>query len=158
MSTKVGIIVISGNIDKVLPAFMLANTSSAMGFETGMFFSFYGINVIHKGRKNNLKISLDGATSIALQIPDLQNLSNIELVNKSTEIMGDMLKDNKVPSIDDLINQAISLGVKIYPCQTAMQIFGIKKEDLIDGIENPVGAATFLNYINSADKPIVMNF
>ncbi len=158
MSVKVGIIVISGNIDKVLPAFMLANTSIAMGFETGMFFSFYGINVIHKERKNNLKVSLDGASSIALQIPELQNISNVELLERSTEIIGKMLKDNKIPSIDDLINQALSLGVKIFPCQTAMQIFGIKKDDLINGTENPVGAATFLNYINSADKPIVMNF
>ena len=158
MATKVGIIVLSGNIDKVLPAFMLANTSASMGLETGMFFSFYGINVLHKQNIKNLNISTDGAKFFANFDPQLQNLSDPQLIEKTTQMFTQILTQNKMPSIEDMVKQAIDLGVKLYPCNTAIKLFNFKQEELIEGVEKPVGASTFLNFINSGDKAIVMNF
>ncbi len=158
MITKVGIIVLSGNIDKVLPAFMLANTSASMGLETGMFFSFYGINVLHKQNVKNLNISTDGAKFFANFDPQLQNLSDPQLIEKTTQMLTQILTQNKMPSIEDMVKQAIDLGVKLYPCNTAIKLFNFKQEELIEGVEKPVGASTFLNFINSGDKAIVMNF
>ncbi|RUM61452.1 MAG: peroxiredoxin family protein [Persephonella sp.] len=158
MATKVGIIVLSGNIDKVLPAFMLANTSASMGLETGMFFSFYGINVLHKQNVKNLNISTDGAKFFANFDPQLQNLSDPQLIEKTTQMFTQILTQNKMPSIEDMVKQAIDLGVKLYPCNTAIKLFNFKQEELIEGVEKPVGASTFLNFINSGDKAIVMNF
>lgn len=158
MATKVGIIVLSGNIDKVLPAFMLANTSVSMGLETGMFFSFYGINVLHKENVKNLNISTDGAKFFANFNPQLQNLSDPQLIEETTKMLTDILTQNRMPSIEDMVKQAIDLGVKLFPCNTAMKLFNIKQEELIDGVEKPVGASTFLNFVNSGDKAIVMNF
>ncbi len=158
MITKVGIIVLSGNIDKVLPAFMLANTSASMGLETGMFFSFYGINVLHKQNVKNLNISTDGAKFFSNFDPQLQNLSDPQLIEKTTQMLNQILTQNKMPSIEDMVKQAIDLGVKLYPCNTAMKLFNFKQEELIEGVEKPVGASTFLNFINSGDKAIVMNF
>ncbi len=158
MSTKVGIIVLSGNIDKVLPAFMLANTSASMGLETGMFFSFYGINVLHKENVKNLNISTDGARFFANFDTQLQNLSEPKLIEETTKMLTDILTQNKMPSIEDLVKQAVDLGVKLYPCNNAMKLFNLKQEELIEGVEKPVGASTFLNFVNSGDKAIVMNF
>jgi len=158
MITKVGIIVLSGNIDKVLPAFMLANTSASMGLETGMFFSFYGINVLHKQNIKNLYISTDGAKFFANFDPQLQNLSDPQLIEKTTQMLNQILTQNKIPSIEDMVKQAIDLGVKLYPCNTAKKLFNFKQEELIEGVKKPVGASTFLNFINSGDKAIVMNF
>lgn len=158
MTTKVGIIVLSGNIDKVLPAFMLANTSASMGLETGMFFSFYGINVLHKQNVKNLNISTDGAKFFVNFDPQLQNLSDPQLIEKTTQMFTQILMQNKMPSVEDMVKQAIDLGVKLYPCNTALKLLNFKQEDLIEGVEKPVGASTFLNFINSGDKTIVMNF
>jgi len=158
MATKVGIIVLSGNIDKVLPAFMLANTSASMGLETGMFFSFYGINVLHKQNVKNLNISTDGAKFFANFDPQLQNLSDPQLIEKTTQMFTQILTQNKMPSIEDMVKQAIDLGVKLYPCNTAIKLFNFKQEELIEGVEKPVGASTFLNFINSGAESSLLSF
>ncbi len=159
MATRVGIIVLSGTLDKVIPAFMLATTAAAMGMEVGMFFSFYGINVVHKEKYKNLKVSPVGNPAMPLPVPVPQILTIMPgMVDFATKMMKKMMKENKVPSIEDLIQQARDLGVKMYPCKTAMQLFGYENSDLIEGLEKPAGAATFLNFVNSGDKSIVMNF
>ena len=158
-TTRVGIIVLSGTLDKVMPAFILGTTAAAMGMEVGMFFSFYGINVLHKEKFKNLKVSPVGNPAMPMPVPMPQILTILPgMVDLSTAMMKKMMADNKVPGIEDLMEQAKDLGIKLFPCNTALQLFGYKKEDLIDGVENPVGASTFLNFVASADKPIVMNF
>ncbi len=158
-TTRVGIIVLSGTLDKVMPAFILGTTAAAMGMEVGMFFSFYGINVLHKEKFKNLKVSPVGNPAMPMPIPMPQILTILPgMVDLSTAMMKKMMANNKVPGIEDLMQQAKDLDIKLFPCNTALQLFGYKKEDLIDGVENPVGASTFLNFVASADKPIVMNF
>ncbi|NPA52058.1 MAG: peroxiredoxin family protein [Aquificae bacterium] len=157
MKTRVGIIVLSGTLDKVLPPFMLATTAAAMGMETGMFFSFYGINVIHKEKLKNLKVSPIGNPAMPVSVPQIVTILP-GMMDFATNMMKKMMKKNKIPSLEELINQALELDVKLFPCQTAMQMFGYKKEDLIEGVQKPAGAATFLNFVNSSDKPIVMTF
>ncbi len=159
MATRVGIIVLSGTLDKVMPAFMLATTAAAMGMEVGMFFSFYGINVVHKEKCKNLKVSPVGNPAMPMPFPVPQILTIMPgMVDLATKMMKKMMEKHKVPSIEDLIKQAKELGVKMYPCKTAMQLFEYKTEDLIDGLEKPAGAATFLNFVNAGEKSIVMNF
>jgi len=159
MATRVGIIVLSGTLDKVMPAFMIGTTAAAMGMEVGMFFSFYGINVLHKDKFNNLKVSPIGNPAMPMPVPVPQILTIMPgMVDFTTMMMKKMMKENKVPSIEDLIKQAKDLGIKMFPCNTAMQLFGYKQEDLIEGVEKPVGASTFLNFLNQSDKPIVLNF
>ncbi len=159
MSTRVGIIVLSGTLDKVMPAFMLGTTAAAMGMEVGMFFSFYGINVLHKDKLKELKVSPVGNPAIPMPFPVPQFFTILPgMVDLTTSMMKKMMKENKVPDIEQLLNQAKDLGVKLFPCNTALQLFGYKKEDLIEGTEKPVGASTFLNFVAAAEKPIVMNF
>ncbi len=159
MATRVGIIVLSGTLDKVMPAFMLATTAAAMGMEVGMFFSFYGINVVHKEKHKHLKVSPVGNPAMPMPLPVPQILTIMPgMVDFATNMMKKMMEKNKVPSVEDLLQQAIDLGVKMYPCKTAMQLFGYETKDLIDGLEKPAGAATFLNFVNAGEKSIVMNF
>jgi len=69
MATRVGIIVLSGTLDKVLPAFILSTTAAAMGMEVGMFFSFYGMAVLHKEKNKNLKVSPVGNPAMPMPVP-----------------------------------------------------------------------------------------
>lgn len=157
--TRVGIIVLSGTLDKVLPAFMLGTTAASMGMEVGMFFSFYGINTLHKENIKKIKVSPIGNPAMPMPIPVPQILTIMPgMMDFATNMMKSMMEKHKVPSLENLIESAKALDVKIYPCNTAMQLFGFKEEDLIEGVEKPVGAATFLNFVNQADKPIVMSF
>ncbi|MDQ7055504.1 MAG: DsrE/DsrF/DrsH-like family protein [Persephonella sp.] len=159
MKTRVGIILLSGTLDKAMPAFMLGTTAAAMGMEVGIFFSFYGLTVLHKEKIKNLKVSPIGNPAMPMPVPVPQILTVMPgMMDFATAMMKKMIKQNRIPSVEELVQQALDLDVKLYPCQTAMQLFGFKKEDLIDGVEEPVGAATFLNFVNQADKPIVMNF
>ncbi|WP_456402088.1 DsrE/DsrF/DrsH-like family protein [Persephonella sp.] len=159
MATRVGIIVLSGTLDKVMPPFILGTTAAAMGMEVGMFFSFYGINVVHKEKYKNLKVSPVGNPAMPMPMPVPQILTIMPgMVDFATGMMKKMMADNKVPTLEELIKQAQDLGIKMYPCQTAMQLFGYTTDDLIDGLEKPAGAATFLNFVNAGEKSIVMNF
>lgn len=159
MSTRVGIIVLSGTLDKVMPAFIIGTTAASMGMEVGMFFSFYGLNAIHKQKYRNLKVSPIGNPAMPMPIPVPQIVTIMPgMMDFATSMMKSMMDKHKVPSLENLINDAIELEVKLYPCQTAMTLFGYKHEDLIEGVEKPVGAATFLNFLNGADKSLVLNF
>lgn len=159
MSTRVGIIVLSGTLDKVMPAFIIGTTAASMGMEVGMFFSFYGLNAIHKQKYKNLKVSPIGNPAMPMPIPVPQIVTIMPgMMDFATSMMKSMMDKHKVPSLEKLINDAIELEVKLYPCQTAMTLFGYKYEDLIEGVEKPVGAATFLNFLNGADKSLVLNF
>lgn len=159
MATRVGIIVLSGTLDKAMPAFIIGTTAAAMGMEVGMFFSFYGLNVIHKEKMKNLKVSPIGNPAMPMPIPVPQIFTILPgMMDFATAMMKDMMKKHKVPSIEELINQAKELDVKLYPCQMAMTLFGYKEEDLIDGLQKPAGAATFLNFVNAGEKSLILNF
>jgi len=158
MKSRVGIILTSGNLDKVMPAFHLATTSASMGIESGIFFASYGINVLHKENVKHLPLSLDGAVMLGMKNPELLDKSLREVVQLSTEMFKERLKQNKVPPLEEMVKMAIDLGVKLFPCQNAVKSMGFDKSDLFEGIEEPVGAAAFLQYINSAEKPLIFNF
>ncbi len=159
MATRVGIIVLSGTLDKVLPAFILGTTAAAMGMEVGMFFSFYGLTVLHKKKNKKMKISPVGNPAMPMPFPVPQIITILPgMMDFSTSMMKKMMEKHNMPDLQKLIQDAIDLDVKLYPCQTAMSLFEYKEEDLIDGVEKPAGAATFLNFVNAGDKAIVMNF
>lgn len=159
MATRVGIIVLSGTLDKVMPAFIIGTTAASMGMEVGMFFSFYGLNAIHKDKHKDLKVSPIGNPAMPMPIPVPQILTVMPgMMDFATSMMKGMMEKHKVPSLEKLLQDARDLEIKLFPCQTAMTLFGYKYEDLIEGVEKPVGAATFLNFVNSGDKAIVLNF
>jgi len=157
MATRVGIIVLSGTLDKVMPAFIIGTTAAAMGMEVGMFFSFYGLNAIHKEKHKNLKVSPIGNPAMPMPVPQILTIMP-GMMDFATSMMKSMMEKHKVPSLPDLIRQAKDLEIKLYPCQTAMTLFGYTTDDLIEGVEKPAGAATFLSFVNAGEKSIVLNF
>ncbi len=159
MATRVGILVLSGTLDKALPAFIIGTTAASLGLEVGMFFSFYGLNVIHKEKSKNLKVSPIGNPAMPMPIPVPQIITTMPgMMDFATSMMKKMMEKHKVPSLETLIQQAKDLDVKLYPCQMAMTLFGYTMDDLIDGLEKPAGAATFLNFVNAGEKSLILNF
>ncbi len=137
-------IVLSGDMDKVFAALIIATGAAAAGKKTSMFFTFWGVKAIQKG-------NLTGKNFFSRML-GLLNRGGINTIGPSRFNFGGigrwmfkkMMKDSNVTSLEELRKTAIELGVRLQPCLMSMEIMGIKKEDLIDGVEDPCGVATFL--------------
>jgi peroxiredoxin family protein len=140
------IIVFSGDLDKVLAAFILATTAASMGLRVNMFFTFWGLNVLRKksftaGRTGLQKLMNVLNRGGASRLP----LSKFHFLGLGPAMMKVMMKKSRVPGIPELIRTAKELGVTFTACTTTFNFMGFKKEDFIDGVDAFSGAATYLD-------------
>jgi peroxiredoxin family protein len=143
-NTGTTIIVMSGDMDKVFAAFSIAVGAAAAGKDTNMFFTFWGIKAIQKG--NFTGKSLFG------RMIGILNRGGINRIGPSRFNFGGigrwmfkkMMGNHKVASLVELRKTAIELGVKLYPCETSMQVMEITKADLIPEALEAVGVAAML--------------
>ncbi len=138
-------IVFSGDLDKVLASFIIANGAAAMGRPVTMFFTFWGLNALRKQEKQNVKKSfIDGMFGAMMPRGTSKlKLSNMNMAGMGTAMMKKVMKDKNIDSLEDLMKQAMFNGVKIVACTMSMDVMGITKEELIDGIEY-AGVASYL--------------
>ena len=128
---KIAIIVSKGTLDMAYPPLILATAAVSMDMEAILFFTMWGLNLIKKG----------GAEQATLPTH----------VGVSAEAMNELIKKAGVLTVSEFIKMALDMGVKMYPCEQVMKLMGIKKEDLIEGVEKPIGAATFLDMALESD-------
>lgn len=144
---RVSIIVFSGDLDKVLAAFVIATGAVAMGMEAVMFFTFWGTPVLRDPKKKAGGKDFMGKM-FSFMLPKGRNaikLSKMNMVGMGTSMMKSLMKKKNVASLDEMFDMAAELGVKIYICEMSMSLMGFKKEEFIDypNLEY-VGVATFL--------------
>jgi len=143
-------VVSKGTIDTAYPALILATAAAALDMECGVYFSFFGLNILKKANQDGLKIVPLGNPAMPIPLPNI--LAILPGVSAfATWFMKRQIKQKKIASIPELMAIAKESGVKLWPCQMAMDMFDIKREDLIDGLQEPVGAATFLEFAADAD-------
>ncbi len=150
------IIVFSNDLDKVLASFIIANGAAAMGREVTMFFTFWGLNVLRKSKSPKLKKGLID-TMFGKMMPKgttKLKLSKMNMAGMGSKMMKKVMKDKNVSSLEELLQQAKDSGIKLIACTMSMDIMGIKKEELIDGVEY-AGVAT---YLGSAEESNVNLF
>ncbi len=139
------IIVFSGDMDKVLASFVIANGAAAMGRPVTMFFTFWGLNVLRKSEKQNVKKPFID-TMFGMMMPQgvtKLKLSKMNMGGMGTAMMRKVMKDKNIDSLEDLIKKAMSNGVKMIACTMSMDVMGITKEEIIDGVEF-AGVGTYL--------------
>jgi len=139
------IIVFSGDMDKVLASFIIANGAAAMGRPVTMFFTFWGLNVLRKTENQNVKKPLIDAM-FGMMMPQgagKLKLSKMNMGGMGTAMMKQAMKDKNIDSLEDLIKKAMDNGVKMIACTMSMDVMGITKEELIDGVEF-AGVGTYL--------------
>jgi NADPH-dependent 2,4-dienoyl-CoA reductase/sulfur reductase-like enzyme/peroxiredoxin family protein/TusA-related sulfurtransferase/rhodanese-related sulfurtransferase len=138
-------IVFSGDLDKVLASFIIANGAAAMGRPVTMFFTFWGLNALRKRDKQNVKKPFMDAMFGAMMPRGTSKLtlSNMNMGGMGTAMMKKVMKDKNIDSLEALMKQAMFNGVKIVACTMSMDVMGITKEELIDGIEY-AGVAAYL--------------
>lgn len=148
---KMTIIASKGTLDMAYPPLILATTAAAMDIDVTIFFTFYGLEIIKKGKADSLKVSPIGnpAMPMPLPIPTLVgSLPGMEAM--ATAMMKSMFQKHGVASIGQLLDLAKESGVKLIGCQMTMDVLGTKKEEIIDGVEIG-GAATWMDAAADAD-------
>lgn len=141
---RLAIISIHGSLDMAYPPFILATAAVAMDMEAAIFFTFYGLEILKKGRIDRLKVSPLANPAMPVKIPNIISMLP-GMTAAATMMMNSWMKKAKVPPLSELLETAKEMGVRLIACQMTMDVMGIKKEDLIDGIEVG-GAATFLEF------------
>lgn len=146
MAEKVTIIVFSGDLDKALSTFNLAIGAAATEMKVTLFFTFWGLNVIRKDRK------VSRARGIMRKMLNLINrggakrlpLSRLNMGGLGRSMMKKLMKDSKIPSLEEMISIAHEMGVEFVACTTSMGMMGISREDLIPEVGRLAGVATYL--------------
>jgi len=148
---KCSIVVFSGDMDKQLGAFIIATTAAAMGMETSMFFTFWGLQALKKKGLKTGQSSFGRMLGFMFKDIDGVGPSKMNFGGMGRWMFKKMMKDKGVTSLPDLRQAAIDLGVKMQPCQMSMDVMEIKREDLIDEVDAVVGAASYVLAAQEAD-------
>jgi peroxiredoxin family protein len=147
---RMAIISTKGTLDWAYPPLILASSAAAMGWEVGIFFTFYGLNIIHKKKGKHLSVAPLGNPAMPMPVPNIVGAIP-GMTPMATTMMKKMFKGKGVASIDELMQSCIDLGVRLMPCQMTVDVFGYKAEDFIPAAEPGCGAAAFIRFASEAD-------
>lgn len=145
-TTRKTIILFSGDFDKVMAAFIIANGAAAMDDEVTMFFTFWGLNALRRPEKiaTSRKSPLQKAFAAMMpRGPGRLALSHMNFAGAGPKLMQRMMRQQHVMSLEELIASAREQGIKMVACTMSMDIMGLRAEELIDGLEF-AGVASYL--------------
>jgi len=136
----------SGEFDRVMPTLIMANAAAAMGYQTKVFTTFWGLLPFVKDQKRIVGENFMQKMLTFMQRPGISHLktSKMNFLGMGPWMMGVLSRKYNIASPKELLEAAEALGVEFMPCQMTMDMFGLKREDMIDGLGEPVGAATVL--------------
>jgi peroxiredoxin family protein len=153
-SKRLAMIALHGTLDLAYPPFILATAALALDMEAGIFFTFYGLEILKKGNADKLQVAPIANPAMPMPVPNIVGMIP-GMTAVATSMMNGWMKKANVAKLSELMEMAIEGGVHLYACQMSMDVMGIKKEELIDGIE-VVGAATFLDF--ASENAITLSF
>lgn len=152
-TSKKTIILFSGEMDKVLAAFVIANGAAAMGDDVTMFFTFWGLNTLRKPQapKTSGKSGLQKMfAGMMPRGPQKLKLSHMNFAGVGPRLMKRVMRQQNVYSIDEMITIAKEQNIKMIACTMSMDVMGLKPEELIDGLEF-AGVASYLGEADEAN-------
>lgn len=152
-----------GTLDMAYPPFILASTASALGWDVSVFFTFYGLGLLR--RELRLEVSPLGNPAMPMKLPvgpqwlrrvrwKVPNALQSTLPGYerfATSMMRRTLETKGVASVEELREACIEGGVKLIACQMTVDLFGYEKDEFVEGIDDWVGAASFLPVAQKAD-------
>lgn len=146
----------SGDLDKIWPVLILSSTAAASGVTCKVFVTFWGLLPFVKDEKRIVGDNWMQKMLTLMQRPGIDHLklSKMNFFGMGPWMMGTLRKEYNVASPRELLEAATALGVEFIPCQMTMDMFGLKREDLIDEMGEPAGAATAIAIMTEADASL----
>ena len=143
-SNRLAIIALHGTLDAAYPPLILATAAAAMDMQCAIFFTFYGLEIIRKGKADKLQVAPIANPAMPMPVPNIVGMLP-GMTAVATGMMNSWMHKANVAKLSELLEMAVESGVRMIACQMSMDVMGVKKEDLIDGVEVS-GAATFLEF------------
>ena len=141
---KVSMVVFSGELDKVLAAFVIATGAAAVGQQVSMFFTFWGLNALKKDSKLAGKSFFEKMMSMMSPVGTEQlPVSKMNYFGIGAKMLRKMMSDKNVSSLEEMMELSRDLGVKMVACEMSRDVMGIHEDELIDDLEVG-GVASFL--------------
>lgn len=137
---KVSIIVSKGSLDGVYPGLIMANGARAEGIEANLFFTFFGLDVIHKTRHDHIKLSTVGnpGLHLATLLGGLPGVSSV-----MTHYMNHKMEQLDIPSIPEFVEMIADTGAGLYACKASVDLFGMEKNDFIPQVSDIITVGEF---------------
>ena len=151
MSKNKTLIMFSDDLDRALATFVLANGAAATGHKVSIFFTFWGLNVIKRVKKPAVKKDFFGKM-FSLMLPSDSRklkLSQLSMFGIGDKMMRYIMRKKNISQLEELRQQAMDSGVEFIACQMSMDMMGVCKEELIDGVTIG-GVATYMNRAEDA--------
>ena len=148
-------VIFSNALDKAIASFIIANGAASMGRKVTLFFTFWGLNILRKHDKVTVKKDLI-AKMFGMMMPrgsKKLSLSKMNMGGMGSKMIRHIMEKKNVSSLEELMEQAKANGINLVACNMSMDIMGIKKEELIDGVEIG-GVATFLGSAEESDMSL----
>ncbi|MDD3225067.1 MAG: CoA-disulfide reductase [Clostridium sp.] len=131
------LVVFSGDLDKAIASFIIANGAVSMGKKVTMFFTFWGLNILRKPKKSYVKKGfMDSMFGFMMPRGSKKlQLSKMNMMGMGAKMIRKVMKNKNVTSLEDLIKSAQDNGIQLVACQMSMDVMGITKDELIDGVK-----------------------
>ena len=148
-------VVFSGDLDKTIAAFIMANGAAAMGRKVTMFFTFWGLNILRRAKKIRVrKTFIEKMFGIMMPRGTTRlGLSRMNMGGAGAKMIRGIMKQKGISSLEELVESARTHGVRIVAYHMSMDIMGIRREELIDGVELG-GVSTFLGSGEESDMSL----
>lgn len=153
-NNRLGIISSHGTLDAAYPPLILATSAAAIGMESAIFFTFFGLEIIKKGNADKLQVAPIANPAMPVPVPNIIGMLP-GMTAMATRMMNGWMEKANVAKVSELLAIALESDVRMIGCQMTMDVMGVKKEELIDGIEIG-GAATFLDFVS--EDAIALSF
>ncbi|WP_254764376.1 DsrE/DsrF/DrsH-like family protein [Natrinema marinum] len=150
---KMTIIATQGTFDMAYPPLILASTAAAFGWDVVVFHTFWGLDILHEEKSQNLKLSAVGNPN--MPVPNaLAALPGMDAM--ATKMMQKRIDDNGTATIEELIDLSLESGVDLQACQMTIELMDYNEDDFYDGVTTGVGAATAIQHMAESDVQLLV--
>jgi len=138
--TKVSIIISKGSLEGIYPGLIMTNGARAEGIEANLFFTFFGLDAIHKKRFEHIKVATVGnpGMHMATLVGGLPGMSAI-----ATRMLERKMEDFDIPPIPEFVEMIADTGAGMYACKASVDLFGFTRDDFIDQIQDIITVGEF---------------
>ena len=149
-----------GDLDMAYPALVMGWAALGNGIDVTIFFTFWGMDMIRKTRQDHLEIAPLANTAMKFSLMGVKGMDNAGIPNFmgglpgmtafATKLMKDKMKALGVPPVGEYLQMLVDGGAKLYACKMSVDMMGLKKEDVVEGVIDIVTAADFMDMTDGA--------